>query len=314
MVDSNDIVVIVGAKGRQGMAQVRRVKELGYRPLAVSRTAGAIPALDLADVEVVPADLDDEASVAAAIKGTQYILFNHPMQQRDRRVELVESMGRLAFEAGITRLVWNTAEWIPDKPGDPYTYGTLTTGINALWRTGVPATVFGGVLFMDNLLTNWARPFIVDESRFVYPHNPELTASWISLDDVAKFMVAALDRPDLEGAWMNIGGPEKLHGADVAAALSGALGREIAYDPCTPEEFGRYLVAAFGDDIPLDYREAFGKSIADFYVYNNTSPTQPFDVDMEPVLKRIPIELETLADWCKRQDWSNDGAERPSGG
>jgi hypothetical protein len=94
-----------------------------------------------------------------------------------------------------------------------------------------------------------------------------------------------------------------------------ALGREIAYDPCTPEEFGRYLVSAFGDDIPAEAREPFAKTIEDFYVYNNTSPTQPFDVDMEPVLRRIPMELETLTEWAARQDWSDDqGRARPSGG
>ncbi len=308
-------VVVVGAKGRQGMAQVRRLRADGHTPRAVSRTPGRLDDPELADVEVVAADVDDEASLTAAVADADAVLFNHPMQQRHRRVELVERMGRVAHAAGVRRMVWNTAEWIPDRPGDPYTYGTLTDGINALWRTGVPATIFGPVLFMDNLLTNWARPFIVGEGRFVYPHNPGLTASWISLDDVAKFMVAALDRPDLEGAWMNLGGPEKLHGSDVARALSAALGREIVYDPCTPEEFGRYLVSAFGDDIPPEARRPFAKTIEDFYVYNNTSPTQPFDVDMGPVLRRIPMELETLAEWAARQDWTEDESRtRPSGG
>ena len=63
-------------------------------------------------------------------------------------------------------MVWNTSSWIPDKPGDPFTYGGNTQGINALWRSGAPGTVFGSVLFMDNLLTGWARPFIVNEGRY----------------------------------------------------------------------------------------------------------------------------------------------------
>jgi hypothetical protein len=34
----------------------------------------------------------------------------------------------------------------------------------------------------------------VNEGRYVYPHKPDLECSWIGLDDVAKFMIAALDR------------------------------------------------------------------------------------------------------------------------
>jgi hypothetical protein len=36
-------------------------------------------------------------------------------------------------------------------------------------------------------------------------------------------------------------------------------------------------------------------------------------VDMDYQASRLPIRLEILLDWAKRQDWS-DGANRPSGG
>jgi len=169
---------------------------------------------------------------------------------------------------------------------------------------------------MDNLLTNWARPFIVNEDRYVYPHNPDLECNWISLDDVAKFMIASLDRPDMEGAWLNIGGPERLRGKQVAATLSNTFGKTIAYDPCTPEEFGDYLVAAAGDSMPAEMREEFSAGIAAFYEYNNTAPTKPFAVDMDHVYERFPEiegELENMQDWADRQDWGESN-HRPAFG
>ncbi len=39
----------------------------------------------------------------------------------------------------------------------------------------------------------------------------------------------------------------------------------------------------------------FEPSIAAFYEFNNSSPLKPFKVAMEPVLERIPIEMETMA-------------------
>lgn len=261
-------------------------------------------------------DLYDPATYRAALEGADYVFYTHPLQARAERATLVGRVGQAAAELGIRRVVWNTSSWIPDRPGDPFTYGANTAGVNALWRSGAPATVLGPVLFMDNLLTNWARPFIVNEGRYVYPHAPHLEANWISLDDVARFMLVALRRPDLEGAWVNIGGPERLRGPDVAAALSRALGRPIRYDPSTPEEFGRHLVAAAGDEMPPDMREGFAKAIADFYVYNNTAPTRPFAVNMDYVYERFPElagRLETLEAWARRQDWGERNARPPFG-
>jgi uncharacterized protein YbjT (DUF2867 family) len=178
----------------------------------------------------------------------------------------------------------------------------------------VPATVFGSVLFMDNLLTNWARPFIMHEDRYVYPHKPHLESNWISLDDVGKIMVLALERPDLEGAWMNIGGPQRLRPPQVAEILSEVLGRPIKYDPCTPEEFGDYLVAALGDSMPEEERAPYSAGIAAFYHFNNDSPNHPFKVNTDYMQERLPeMQFETMLDWAKRQDWS-DAAHRPSGG
>ena len=307
-------VAVIGASGRQGGAQVRQLSAAGHKARAISRRPDPFYGQTYANAEVVSADLYDNASLIAAFEGADAVFYTHPLRARADRATMIGTVGRAARQAGVKRVVWNTSSWIPDRPGDPGAYANNTAGINALWRSGVGGTVFGSVLFMDNLLTNWARPFIVNEGRYVYPHNPELEANWISLDDVARIMIASLDRPDLEGAWMNIGGPERLKPPQVAQALSQALGREIRYDPSTPEEFGRHLAAAYGDDMGPDERAAIEASIGDFYVYNNNSTTKPFCVDVGAMLERMPIELETLGEWAKRQDWRNTNSPRPPAG
>ncbi|GIX20991.1 SDR family oxidoreductase [Erythrobacter cryptus] len=303
------LITVIGASGRQGLAQVRQALKAGYEVRAISRRPDALegaPIEGVEKVEVRPMDLYDTSTYRAALEGSDYIFYTHPLQARADRAVLVGQVGKAAAELAVKRVVWNTSSWIPDKPGDPFTYGENTKGINALWRSGAPGTVFGSVLFMDNLLTGWARPFIVNEGRYVYPHKPDLEANWISLDDVARFMLASLERPDMEGAWLNIGGPERLVGKQVAQHLSEALGRPIKYDPCTPAEFGRYLVAAAGDEMPEAMREDFAKGIEAFYEYNNNAPTRPFAVDMDHVYERFPElegKLETMGEWTKRQDW-----------
>ncbi len=319
MTRSGKLITVIGASGRQGMAQVKQALKAGYDVRAISRQAdpfGGAKIDGVERVEVRGMDLYDPSSYKAALEGTDYVFYTHPLQARADRAVLVGDLGKAAAEEGVKRLVWNTSSWIPDKPGDAFTYAGNTAGINALWRSGCPGTVFGSVLFMDNLLTNWARPFIMNEGRYVYPHKPDLEANWISLDDVAKFMLASLDRPDMEGAWLNIGGPRRMVGPEVAQVLTDTLGKPIKYDPCTPEEFGKLLVQAGGDGIPEEMRSDMAAGIAAFYEYNNSAPTKPFEVDMDHVYDRFPElegKLEPMEEWVPKQDW-NESNFRPAFG
>jgi uncharacterized protein YbjT (DUF2867 family) len=306
---------VIGASGRQGGAQVRHLVKAGFKVRALSRSPDPFYGQKQPDtVEIVPADLYDNGSLVKAFAGADAVFHTHPLRARADRAVIAGNVGRAAKEAGVARVVWNTSSWIPDRPGDPFTYAGNTAGINALFRSGVGATVFGSVLFMDNLLTNWARPFIVNEGRFVYAHKPTTDANWISLDDVARIMIHALDRPDMEGAWMNIGGPERLRPPQLAAVLGDVLGREVVYDACSPAEFGRHLVNAYGDTMGGEEREVMAEGIGQFYEYNVNAPTRPFEVDEQEMQRRIPIELETFAAWAKRQDWRNSNAPRPPAG
>jgi hypothetical protein len=131
-------------------------------------------------------------------------------------------------------------------------------------------------------------PLIVDEKRYVYPHNAKLEANWISLDDAGKWIVAAMDRPHVEGSWLNIGGPQRVKPPEVAAILSRVFGHEIKYDPCTPKELGNYRVKAFGDNVPPGKRESMAAVITVFYEVNNKNEARPFEVDTDFMQQRLP--------------------------
>ena len=308
------LVGVIGATGRQGLAQIKQLKRAGYDVRAFSRRRTPSFFDIKGHVESVVLDLEDEATILPALDGCDVVFHTHPLKLKSDRVTSTLKIAAACKAVGVSRIIHNTSSWIPDKPGDPHSYHSNTACIQALWASGVPSTVFGAVLYMDNFLTDWARPYLVKERRYIYPHHPEVGANWMSLDDVGKIMVASIERSDMAGSWMNIGGPERLRGPEVANILSQALGFEIAYDPCTEEEFGDLLVAAMGNEISEKQREAFSRSIADSYKFFNTSPTKPFSINFSHVKDRFPeIEFETLLDWAKRQDWS-DSQDRPSAG
>src|SRR6056300_641286 len=283
------LVTVFGASGRMGQAQVRQLLLAGYEVRAITRKKGVFKDKNVTEVS---ADYNDPESLDNAIKGSD------------------------AARADI-RLIYQTAAYAPDDEIGQYNYDRVLATERALKQSGARTTIFRPVLFMDNTLTKWARNDIIENDEFAYPHKEGLQANWICLDDVAKFMIASLERDDLIGRAMVIGGPEVLTPQRIADTLSGHLGRSIKPKTLTPKEFAIRMADIF-EGVSDIGREDYIAAMQGFYEYNNenTDNLNPFKVDMDDVLKEIPIKLTTFSEWVKQQDWVpiDDDITTPSGG
>lgn len=307
------VVTVFGASGRQGLAQIVRLKEAGLKVRAIARDPRPYTRPFFEGCEVMAADYRDPASLDRACAGADYVFLTMPafagaMGGMNNAV----AVGEAAKKAGVKRLVMNTSAFVPEKPVGNPNYDAQLERANRLEATGVPYTLFAPVLFMDNLLTHWAKPYIVKDGVYVYPHKPDLEANWISLDDVARFMIASLDRPDLLRQRIVLGGPETLKPADVAAALSAGLGKPIRYQMLPVRAFGEIMWNIFHDVSDMSH-EAYVERLTAFYTFNNDAPLKPFKVDMQKLHNLIPMKLQTMKEWSAKQDWTIR-ADGPSGG
>jgi uncharacterized protein YbjT (DUF2867 family) len=309
----NKTVTVFGASGRQGLAQVRQLRAQGFWVRAITRAPERFHGPEFEGVTTVRADYNNLESLVLACENADGVFFTHPMFEDAINVnDHIARVGQAAKQAGVKRLIYNTSSWVPDEPCGQPAYDMNLERETIFAASGVPLTTIRPVIFMDNLLTNWVKPGLVNDGLYKYPHAPTMAASWICLDDVAKFMIAALNRDDLIGERILIGGPEALLPEQVASELTKAMGTNVSFEYITPRQFGELMYGLFGDVSPID-RESYVTAMDDFYTYNNELDGRPFQVDMKPVLERIPIELTPLAEWAKRQNWtlSTDG---PSGG
>ncbi len=302
---SSQTVTVFGASGRQGSAQVRALLAAGYAARAVSRHRELFAAPDLAAAEVVPADYADPASLVTACEGAHAVFFQPPQVERpDRILAFAAAVGTAAREAGVSRLVLNSTMWAPDAPCGQAMYDLVLAIEQAVEASGPPLVVLRPTVFMDNWLTAFAKPALVNEHVYRYPHRPDLRFSPISLDDVAKFMVAAVPREDLVGRRLRIAGPETLSPPDVAALLSDAMGTPIRFEYITPAAFGAYVYELMGEATGIP-RDGYIAYFEDFYTFNNQAPQQPFLFDVASTLELLPVKLERFAYWAKRQDWTS---------
>ena len=236
------LVTVFGASGRMGQAQVRQLLLAGYQVRAITRKKGVFKDENVTEVS---ADYNDPESLDNAIEGADAAFYNKPsFEQVTKMIDFCAAVGAAAARADV-RLIYQTAAYAPDDEIGQYNYDRVLATERALKQGGARTTIFRPVLFMDNTLTKWARNDIIENDEFAYPHKEGLQANWICLDDVAKFMIAALERDDLIGRAMVIGGPEVLTPQRIADTLSGHLGRSIKPKTLTPKEFAIRMADIF---------------------------------------------------------------------
>jgi uncharacterized protein YbjT (DUF2867 family) len=297
-------VAVFNASSRQGLAQLRQLLAEGYEPVAITRNRAVIEAAGLGEVRTVAADNADPASLDAALAGVDAVFFQLPLLETpDRLVQFAGNVAEAALRAHVQRFIHNSTMWSPDDACGEVTYDTVRVVERRIEASGLPYTILRPTLFMDNWLTAYALPLLRDERLYRYPHNPELEFSPISLDDVAKFMVAVLPRTGLIGERLRIAGPETLRPEDVRALLSDAIGAPITYEYQPPADFAADSWESFVKDTGAP-RDAFIAGFGAFYTFNNNAAERPFVYDVAPLLERLPVKLERFADWAKRQDWT----------
>ncbi len=297
-------VGVTSASGRMGQAQVRQLLANGKTPTAFSRswrTNGD----EFREVKAIPADFSSVDSMTAAFTGMDAILNTIPSFAGASSFDFAKNFVEAAKRAGVRRIIHNSAMWAPEKPcGEPL-YDMVLQMEDIIADPDLDVTIFRPVLFMDNLLTLFQKPNLVEKGLYRYCQKPGLLASWISMDDLGKFMVEALDRPDLIGRRIVVAGPETIPVEQVVSTLSEVLGKPITYVYENPYDLAAKMhgILGLGDEFPL---EAYAGMMDSFYTFNNESPVRPFVADMELLLKEIPIKLTPLREWAMGQDWSMD--------
>ncbi|MDX1581783.1 MAG: NmrA family NAD(P)-binding protein, partial [Alphaproteobacteria bacterium] len=222
-------------------------------------------------------------------------------------VEYCRTMGKNIMDAtragGIEKVVFHTSCYVADRDLDLSAHDGRRAIEKAIEDSGIPYAVIRSAVFMDNMQRAWLKPSIVKNGIFAYPAAEDLLISWVSLEDIAAYMIAALEAEDVTADKFMVGGPEALVGSQVAEILSDVLGRTVEFKSLSPDQFAQemaYLVTGSRDVEPHSIYDGMAK----FYAFYNDQPTSPLNVDLEPVLKRLKIKPTSLEEWARAQDWT----------
>ena len=256
---ANKIIAVTGATGAQGGGLIRAIlahPDGGFSARALTRDPNSDKAQALAalGVEVVKADLDDEASLVAAFEGAYgaYCLTNFWEHfSPDKEIEQAAALARAAKAAGVAHVIWSTLEDVRDfVPLDDDRMPTLQGKYKVphfdakgeanhfFTESGVPTTLLNTSFYWENLIYFGMGPQAGEDGSLsiTFPLGDKKLAG-IAAEDIGACAYGIFAAGDtFKGQTVSIAGGH-LSGQEMADALSQALGREVSYNAVSPDTY-----------------------------------------------------------------------------
>ncbi len=246
------IIAVVGATGAQGGGLVRAIlsdKDSPFSVRALTRNVNSDKAKELASMgaEVVQADVDDVESLKQAFTGAYgafCVTFFWEHFSPEKEGAQVKAMAQAAKAAGLQHVIWSTLEdtrkWIPlsddrmptlmDKYKVPH-FDAKGEADKVFEELGVPTTCLLTSFYWDNFIHFGSGPTKGPDGNLVLnmPMGDKMLPG-IAVDDIGKSAYGILRQgSEFIGKTVGIAG-EHLTGAEMASAMSKALGQNVSYN------------------------------------------------------------------------------------
>jgi uncharacterized protein YbjT (DUF2867 family) len=273
------VVVISGATGQQGGATARALAGKGFTIRALTRTpdSDAAKALKALGAEIVQADLDDEASLRAALKGAwgAYAVQNTWTAGVDGEEAQGHRFAKVAREAGVEHYVYASVASADRQTGIPHFENKFRVE-NTVRGLAFPSyAIIRPVFFMENLVS----PSFLNGDTLVSALDPKTVLQMIAVQDIGQYGALAFIDPRFEDLELDIAG-DALTLPQAAASLARAMGRPIEYT-----------------QIPMS---EVRKNSEDFALMLEWFERVGYDADIPGNANTYGIRPTTLSEWAAR--------------
>lgn len=271
------IILISGATGQQGGATARALAGKGFKIRALTRNpdGDAAKALAATGAEVVKGDLDDEASLKAALAGAwgAYAVQNTWTAGVEGEEAQGHRFAKVARAAGVQHFVYASVASADRKTGIPH-FDNKSRVEDTVRSLGFPSyAIIRPVFFMENLPSPW----FLNGDKLVSALDPKTVLQMIAVSDIGQYGALAFTDERFKNLELDIAGDAATM-PQTAEILSGALGRTIEYLRIPMSEI-RKNSEDFA--LMLEWFEAVG-----------------YDVDIAATAKDYGVKPTSLKEWA----------------
>jgi uncharacterized protein YbjT (DUF2867 family) len=311
------VIAVVGATGAQGGGLVRAILNDRNGPFtarALTRDVNSEKARALAALgaELVTADVDDVESLKRAFAGAHgafCVTFFWAHFSPEKELAEARAMAQAAKHAGVAHVIWSTLEdtrkWVPLSDNRmPTLMGKYKVPhfdakgeADAIFtQLGVPTTFLLTSFYWENFIYFGMGPKKGPDGRVAVtlPMGDAKLPSMAS-EDIGKCAYGIFKKgSEYIGKTVGIAG-EHLSGAQIASALTRALGKDVAYNAVPPEVFRSFGFPGADDlgnmfQFNRDFAEAF-RAPRNPDIARGLNPSlQTFDAWLAENKGRLPLE------------------------
>jgi uncharacterized protein YbjT (DUF2867 family) len=311
------VIAVVGATGAQGGGLVRAIlndRNSPFTARALTRDVNSEKARALAALgaELVTADVDDVESLKRAFAGAHgafCVTFFWAHFSPEKELAEARAMAQAAKHAGVAHVIWSTLEdtrkWVPLSDNRmPTLMGKYKVPhfdakgeADAIFtQLGVPTTFLLTSFYWENFIYFGMGPKKGPDGRLAVtlPMGDAKLPSMAS-EDIGKCAYGIFKNgSEYIGKTVGIAG-EHLSGAQIASALTRALGKDVAYNAVPPEVFRSFGFPGADDlgnmfQFNRDFAEAF-RAPRNPDIARGLNPSlQTFDAWLAENKGRIPLE------------------------
>ncbi len=216
-------ILVIGSTGKTGSRIARTLTRRGFDVRHGSRRSA------------VPFDWDRPETWGPALSGVSSAYVSYfPDLAFPGAPEKIAALTECAATAGVGRLVLLSGR------GEVHAQACE----DIVRNSGLDYTLIRAAWFAQNFSEGYLRDAVL-EGLITLPAG-DVREPIIDADDIADVAVAALTEDRHGGALYEVTGPALLGFDEVAAALSSAAGRPVAYQPITLEQFHAGMAATAG--------------------------------------------------------------------
>ncbi len=229
-------ILVLGANGTVGKHLVAELLACGEQVKAASRNA-----TPMEGAEAVAFDFTTAAgAIEPLLDGVDRLFLMLPTGYVNS-YELLAPVAQAAIDRGI-KVVFQSVLGVDADDSIPYRKVELM-----LINSGVASVVLRPNWFMDNFVNFWLPG--IQHDVIAVPA-AEGQSSFIDSRDIAASAAAALTSSAFDNQQFNLTGPQAMGYADAAELIGKAIGRPLAYQPLSDDDFIAMLTQA---GVPADY-------------------------------------------------------------
>ena len=290
-------IILFGASGQQGGAIAKKLKSAGHRIVAPVRSTKNEADLHQKEIETRLTDFSTASLTPIIKEGDQVVLQVPAVITPSEMIAFAENALKAIANAGSPHTVFNISSIIPKEfiglegPDARLTLKNLSTQL-------APHTiVLSSTLYLENFSQAYRQA--IEQGGVIPQAIPNDTpVAYLSLDDLAAFVLAALEKPHLRGKFIPIGGSEVLNGMQLAEKIGNVVDKSIYYQAITPQDLAIFLTPMIGETTALQ--------VAEMYSWEGTLGSSLLNPNVAQAQEILDVSLPSFEEWAIRAFSNSD--------